>query len=1254
MKRLQYFYVVTCWHFRSSPVFVCSSRRRGNATNIKDMDVDINPADDFLTSSPHRSQQQPHKQKHLSHRDAPVRLPPVPRRADQLMEKVVSKNLVERHWVSTLTPMDTFTPAVPARRGDFEDPALADPHLQVYWERQRTTAAAAKYKRRKQRDHNVARHGGGNVFNRRITEAQRASTEQSSSSRRQHHNHSQRHHRSADDRRDRSASSSHSSNMSEEDDDGRGSHQSSSSRRCPIPLNEKPLEEGELLCLRNLLCPMGGLQSSITLENIDLRWLRERIEDPNCFLKKVGHGGSPEKEKKPRHKKNENETSSNHTTPAREHGRNKGVPSLPLSTLRNFDVDALANDSFHHTSHISFKTALINSPRSALVILRNGIRLYALLRRPITYYVAASETISDKNLQLRFDLAENERIMVLESLRSQYDQLCGIVPFDRVSAMLCTRQEVDHEAAQQIAHERTQRDLEKLRHHEAREQRFGDLQVEREEAATQRFMALEEKLQQQQEKQKRLLKERGEFLRAKAAAKLSAIAQVREEQEQSIKTTAELMALHRQHKLEAIQDMKQEQAQELHDRAEFNAQRITESRRRILDQDDEEALRMQEYAQHKREKAEAFMMRKEAEHEALRKRAGDADARRHHVKEKAVQEQEALRDKIEAKVDQAAHRFDMFLSEKVEQRKALRIMHHVREIKSRQVLQQAQDAEKAMVAEILATSDAAARKLKLRRHRQAKEQRRAAEAHQFDIAQRQRVVTAKVQQSEFDKLLQLARMQQTEEQLHAYRAVQEEAVVLTREGDKKVQLQRQQSKAMLEARAIDQAKALFQRTVSLKKEAVGASVARLTSVRATSADSSISGGQHQQQERRSSSYFRDVGSRVSSEDTSVNCTPLTPAIPVPRSKSVEPKTTKKQMPSDRSASVMENSSKGRQKQQQKTTDDKKPPRHVPAKGPPQAVKERAPAQKSSKKPTVTVTPPVQTNPLQDDSGMSDTSVVSSTNQIDRIDGAAQKESAAVDENIIATNSIHDDIIPSTHNEGQHEEGESHRARAPSDNASPRRSSISSYPGTSPHHHAPQTAAVLDDDHSSFVESSHGDLAEEYSPAASRPASKASAAASLSAMSFRNGIEANSQGTTDHAEPPQHDDDHQNLTQSNHQTDGIHQTPVIVEFSKRPSSRVSIILDAPPPEVAGENDVSPTIGSRSDASSSAHSNNDRPLHARGSSRQKQDTPPASQSSRNEGDKLRAGGDHLSEHDSSDAPASDYYSDSFASEGNTSNS
>jgi hypothetical protein len=1203
------------------------------------MDVDVNVGgDDIIASSPHRSQRHRHHH-HLSQRDAPVRLPPVPRRADQLMEKVVSKNLVERSWVSTLTPMDTFTPSLPARRGDFEDPALADPHLQVYWERQRTTAAAAKYKRRKQRD--PSRNGGNNVFNRRITEAQRAAT-----------GNQQRHQQwTEDDRRGRSASrtSSSSSNGGNDDDQGSSVRRR---RRCPIPLNETPLGEGELLCLRNLLCPMGGLQSSLTLENIDLRWLRERIEDPDCFSRPA-QGVSPERGKKALHKNSaagahsdkEQHSSSPSTAAGEQQKRRKGVPPLPLSTLRNFDVDALADDSFHHTSLISFKTALITSPRSALVMLRNGVRLYALLRRPMSYYVAASETISDKNLQLRFDLAENERIMLLESLRSQYDQLCGIVPFERVSELLCTRQEVDHDAAREIAHERTQRDMEKLRHHEAREQRFGDLQIEREEVATQRLMALEEKLEQQQARQKLLLKERGEYLRDKAAAKLAAIAQVREEQEQITKETAEMMELHRQQKLEAIQEMKQERAQELHERAELNAQRISESRRRILDQDEDEAQRMQEYRQHKREQAEAFMKRKEAEHEALRKRAGHAEARRHHVKEKSAQEQEALRDKIEAKVEQAAHRFDMFLTDKADQRKALRIMHHVREIKSRRVLQQAQDAEKAMIADIMAASEEASNKLKARRHRQAKEQRRAAEAHQFDIAQRQRVVTAKVQQSEFDKLLQLARMQQTEELLQAHQAVQKEAVALTREGDKKVQLQRQQSKAMLEARAIDQAKALFQRTVSLKKEAAGASVARMSSTRATSADCDAESPDEHKQERRHSSYFRDVGSRVSSEETSRNGTPLTSAMTVPRSKSVEPHVAKKKAASDpssptRSASAMGSASKGqRQQKAGGGSIDKKPPRHAAAKDP----SRKAPADASVVKtvavpkqpPSALTTLPVQANPLEDGE-MSDARV-SSADHGDVSGGEDKIHHVHHGETCGAVPSTSTDLISTTDDIQVVAE----ERGAALQSASPGRSSVSSYPDSS---HPP----AGQDDHSSFMGS--GDEHAELSPThSSRPASKASAASS-GVASFRSEI---NRLAGPFPEPTTQSADGQQQQQP--QSAGPH---VIVEASRRPSSRVSIILDAHPQGGGGgggdefppttPNNVARSSDVTSVRSGSAQSSNDRPLHARGSSlRQKQNSVMNAAPASDENESKHE--EHEKEPDSSDAPPSDYYSDSFASEG-----
>lgn len=1169
------------------------------------MDVDVNVDGEEGSPSPHRSSLHHNNTKHhhhqSSHRDAPVRLPPVPRRADQLMEKVVNKNLVERHWVSTLTPMDTFSPVIPARRSDFEDPSLADPHLQVYWERQRTTAAAAKYKRKTQQ-----RTAKGGALNRRFHEARRAATEQSSASRQRHDDgdeqrrHTSEHHHSRSSDSNRSSSSSSGSDRNDITASG-------PRRRCPIPLNDKPLEESELYCLRNLLCPMGGLQSSITLENIDLRWLRERIEDPNCFLQQSG--GKKHQLKK---------------SPERER---KGVPPLPLLTLRNFDVDALGEDSFHHTSHISFKTSLINSPRSALVMLRNGVRMYVLLRRPASYYVAPSETISDMNLQLRFDLAENERIMLLESLRSQYDQLCGLVPFDRVSELLCVRQEVDYDAAQRIADERTQRDLEKLQHHEAREQRFGDLQIEREEVATQRLMALEEKLQHQQENKKRLMKERGEFLREKAKTKMAVIAQVREENEKATKEMAEAMASHRQHKLEAIQDMKQERAQEMHERAEHDAQRILESRKRITEQEEDDALRMRAYAEHKLQRAEAFMQRKAAEHDALRKRAGDADARRHHVKEKAAYEMEVLRLKIGEKLDHAAHRFDMFVSDKVEQRKALRVMHHVREIKSKQVLEQAVHAERQMVEDIIAVSKAAESKLKARRHRQAKEQRRAAEAHQFDIAQRQRVVAAKVQQSEFEKLLQLARMQQTEELLQAHRAVQEEAVKLTREGDKKVQLRRQQSKAMLEARAIDQAKALFQRTVSLKKDAAGSSVGRSASTRATSAEH-VAGplGEDGSQQRRSSSYFRDVGSRVSSEENSVASN--TPVMMPLRSKSAEPH---QQPQGGSSAMEHHGADAGRKRREQRLQNEaaaaagnKRPP--LPA-GHKKSAAAAAPAAqakaKSAKQPLLAEIPTTLLAVTEDTEELLTASVAGASSS----EQASQHPSTGT-----ATASLPPDVAPASVTPPP-------PPRQSDDAAQP--------PDDSPTHH----------DNSSFV-SSHGGGATSPSSATSK-SFEGTQTSMTSLMQGGDGNEGVEQGepitlsTLEGQEEPTTIASHQPPQDSI--SVGSSPPPTIVEYAKRPSSRVSIILDAV--DAPGSFDASSPV--RSQASSI--NSNDRPQRA--SSRRK---PGASSGSsvvehsptRDVGDSqkqpsVEVGGGSTGEERSDSEPASDYYSDSFASEGEASN-
>jgi hypothetical protein len=485
-------------------------------------------------------------------------------------------------------------------------------------------------------------------------------------------------------------------------------------------------------------------------------------------------------------------------------------------TLADFDVDALSSSTEHHTEHVMFRTTLVNSPRSAVVVLRNGVRLYDVLRRPPGYYAKATETVDRGTLNNRFKAAEEERLGVLAELRRQYGLVCASVSFDDVGRILAAKAESRAEEAQIIARERLAKEQQQFQRMEDRDRHIADM---RRKAALDIALSARAKSLRSQKCRDAAVEavyHRAEALHQKVVEKKRVASKILEVREMLVVEEELARNEKRAVKTKRIADIRAQRQESMLERAAETEDRINRAREAIAKQEMEHAALTRALLEKKKKRAEEFLARKAQEYADLQHRSDDRKQNQMEVLERSRQAGEDLRDRIEDKMRRAEARFEQLQADRLENIRCAKILHHEKTEKLQLALEAAARYREELATAVRENSERADQLLAKRLEENEKERMRIAEVNNFSMNQKIRILVAKQQQSQFQRLLSLSRLARQEEERAEVQAMEDELSRLAGDSKKAMIIRRHHAKEAFAKRNIEAEKATFLDTMRLE------------------------------------------------------------------------------------------------------------------------------------------------------------------------------------------------------------------------------------------------------------------------------------------------------------------------------------------------------------------------------------------------------------------------------------------------------
>lgn len=491
------------------------------------------------------------------------------------------------------------------------------------------------------------------------------------------------------------------------------------------PMNHSRASEAELLSLRTLFCPKPNFICKLRVPNVDLVWLRKVMSGEVTGAAAVDT-----------------------------------VKKMSTRTLRSLNLDALQDDATHYGDGDPYTQTVINSPRSVVVMLRNGVEAYNLLRRPPNFYTHVGEKVTQQVLAQRQERAEEERARLIASLQLAYDDVCATFSTERVVQVLKPAEKTEHSAA--LVRERAERDARQLQFLEERTKALAEANSKRREENSQKAMAIESLLQEKAEAKRRSVAAKA----AKTAEELAAKKRVMEriEQQQQVITSERHARIESKHEelSRRVVALKTSQHQEAERNRQQKDARAFESKSRAEERMEERLARLAEQEAHRAEMAEQFRQRAEEERKALLQRQDQTREIQQLNKLRAAAMQESLRDAVTAKMDAADERLAEFHRERERERAlqaaALRKRHE--EIKL--AVEMAHSMDHARAEAVMRKQEQTERQLEERERRRQEENQEAAEAHAFNREHKRQVVGITTNQLQFQKLCELSALQQRE------------------------------------------------------------------------------------------------------------------------------------------------------------------------------------------------------------------------------------------------------------------------------------------------------------------------------------------------------------------------------------------------------------------------------------------------------------------------------------------------------------
>jgi hypothetical protein len=497
-----------------------------------------------------------------------------------------------------------------------------------------------------------------------------------------------------------------------------------------FPLNVNPVSSHEFGSLKAIFVPSTTFQSKIRVPNVDLAWLRPIAEGEFAT---VGDAAAH-------------------------------IQHQSTKNLRNMKYDCLASDWTPYGLGAPFQKTLITSPRSAIILLRNGTQAYDLLERPAKFYASPSDNVTAAVLHARRGRAEAERQGLVSSLLQAYDTLCAEYTAEHVADILRPRTVTDTSGAAIIA-EKVERDKRQLAFLNERTRKIAEVARGQKEAAAAKAIAIETKLKEKAEKKDAAVRVRAAQVAEELAAKKRIMQRIEEEQ---ARITAELheasaerrVALHA--RVEQLQAQRKQAAVE---RRALKQEQAEASLRRVQENDAERIAMLEAQEMTKRERAEQYQKRVAEERAQRAQRSEDQELLRELNKARAEQLADELRDKVESKLEAADQRQEEFEMLRDRDRLLRSMALKARHEQILAAVEVAQEMEAERAERIRQRQEEQLAAISQRQAEREEQARAAGEASAFDVGHKRKVVDLTAQQQQFARLVQLSQLQAREAEI---------------------------------------------------------------------------------------------------------------------------------------------------------------------------------------------------------------------------------------------------------------------------------------------------------------------------------------------------------------------------------------------------------------------------------------------------------------------------------------------------------
>jgi hypothetical protein len=493
-----------------------------------------------------------------------------------------------------------------------------------------------------------------------------------------------------------------------------------------LALNTTPVSTADFRTLKTIFCPSASFACTLKVSNVNLGWLRPVMEGGVAGADAVAL-----------------------------------VEKRAVKNLLTMNFNAVENDGLAYTK------SLINSPRSAILLVRNGVQCDALLKRPPKFYIRFGEgNVAVDVLRQRKEQADAARHLLVESLQTAYGRLCADKPVPAVVALLQPEQ-TSHESKQRLE-EMMIRDQNQLKYFEQRELQQEEAGRKKRRKNAQRTVANEARLKANREASQLIVQARAQDVADKMAAKRRVLDGIVKKQRAALQTKVASMDAQREDNAVRVKELKEARHAAAVAKGAESEARAKTSKQIVAEHGAARMARMAEVEEVKRSNATSFKERVLLEREAVAERGEFVRQKQAAYRERAEEMQELMYENVMQNLADAEERNEEFQLNLMKEQAARRLVHGRREEHIKTTVAAAQSLTEDRARAIVARNG------RLEVKRAARELERAeAIAQQAEDAAVQRqhkrdVVGTQALQSEYAQLIALSTMQQREAQIDAY------------------------------------------------------------------------------------------------------------------------------------------------------------------------------------------------------------------------------------------------------------------------------------------------------------------------------------------------------------------------------------------------------------------------------------------------------------------------------------------------------